>query len=162
MELILTFSTLVAMTNVFRAMMTEMAQKKENLVRGLIAENAELAKLLFDATPDNIPSLTEHVKELPDGFFNFMTEYAINAVVQDVEEGRADEDTLTNQEKFAERLNENANQFCVAFLESNECREQITKALETRVAGLEENPWFFLAVPVMLKLRMANEDTEKN
>ena len=157
MELILTFSALLAMSNTLRAMLTDVARKKENLVRSLVADNPELARILFDATPDNIPSLTDKIGELPDEFFRFMTEYCINAVVEDTKDGRVDADTLVVQEKFADCLTENAYQFCVAFLDSEECRKEINKAYNTRIAGLKDDPWFFLAVPVMLKLLGANE-----
>lgn len=153
MELFLAFATLVSLSKVFRAMLSDMAQKKEQFVRDLVADNAELARTIFNTTPENLPSLAKAVEALPDEFYFFITEYAFQAVVEDVKDGLIESDTLTDMDKLSEALSHNGQQFCSAYLEDDDCRSEIAKSFLARMEAVGSEPWFSLAIPIMQKLK---------
>ena len=153
MELFLAITTLVAMSNVFRSMMLNVAKERETRVREILDRRPDLAEML-GMTQENLPSLSAKIEnELPQEFFNFMAEYAVQAVVFDVNECNLPADTLTDADKFSTALTDNAAKFINAFLDSQEVREEIMQGFETRMGILNEQPWFFASIPVLQRLR---------
>ena len=104
----------------------------------------------------------EKVHQFAPPFHFFMVEYAFQSIEIDIEEGRISDDIFRDVDKLSAALSKNLVDFAMGFLTDVEVATEIDKSFKGRIAALDSDPWFCLAMPRITDLWVNAEQIIKS